>query len=128
MSEVTSFDLLSAIGEWNPDRLKTELRRVKRQHIPPSDGIYPSLAGTIRSLYRHFSRQCKNDPKLQKNFTDHNWQVLPDAAYEILEILRPFYSFGEGKKGYADHFLYLPLLHGDVRMLEYLQKRFIFFF
>lgn len=120
MNEVTIFDLLSAIGEWNPDRLKTELRRVKRQHIPPSDEIYPSLAGIIESLYHHIARQYKKDPQLQENVTDHNWQVLPDVAYEILEILRRFYSYGEEKNGYADHFLYLPLLHGDIRMLEYL--------
>jgi len=114
MSRVSRYDLLQAVSWHDAEEVRSLLRKAKRQHIPLSDRIYPTLPEVIRSLYNHYPQPGKEP------FAERYWKVLPDAAYEILEVLRPFYDFGEYVKLCQNHFLYQPLLHGDVRMLEYL--------
>ena len=114
MSCITRYDLLKAVSRHDAEELRGLLRKAKRQHIPLSERIYPTLPEIIRSLYSHFPQPGKAP------FAERYWQVLPDAAYDILEELRPFYDFGEYEKLYQNHFLYQPVLHGDIRMLEYL--------
>lgn len=114
MSQISRYDLLQAVLYHDADELRSLLRKAKLQHIPLSDCIYPTLSEIIRCLYRHYPQPGKEP------YAERCWQVLPDVACEILELLRPFYDFDEDEKLYQNHFLYQPVLHGDVRMLEYL--------
>lgn len=110
MSRITCYDLLQAVVRHDTDEVRSLLRTAKRQHIPLSDHIYPNLPQIVHALYK------------AAPMADRQWNVLPDAAYEILDLLRPFYDFDEYEKLPQNHFLYQPVLHGDVRMLEYLWK------
>ena len=114
MSRVSRYDLLQAVSWHDAEEVRSLLRKAKRQHIPLSDRIYPTLPEVIRSLYNHYPQPGKEP------FAERYWQTLPDVAYEILELLRPFYDFDEYVKLYQNHFLYQVVLHGDIRMLEYL--------
>ena len=113
MDKVCVYDFLSSIGQYNVEAIKKLLRKVKRQHIPLSDRIYPKLGSILNALYDHGRNE--NVP-----FEQGYWQIVPDCGYEILELLRPYYDFGEDEKLVQKHFLYQPIMHGDMRMLEYL--------
>ena len=113
MSSLSAYDFLHAIRCRDVAAVKKLIRQAKRQHIPFSEHIYPELGLILKALY---------DPCRDENvpFKQHYWQIIPDSGYEILELLRPYYDFGEQEKIYHNHFLYQPIMHGDVRMLEYL--------
>ena len=113
MNSLSVYDFLHEIRHRDVDAVKKLLRQAKRQHIPLSEHIYPELGLILNALY---------DPCRDENipFEQSYWQIIPDSGYEILELLRPYYDFGEQEKIYHNHFLYQPIMHGDVRMLEYL--------
>lgn len=113
MHKVDVYDFLNSIRQRDAEAIKKLLRKAKRQHIPLSDHIYPKLGSILAALY---------DPYKDENvpFEQGYWQIIPDVGYEILDVLRPYYDFGEDEKLDQKHFLYQPIMHGDVRMLEYL--------
>ena len=114
MRKLSRCDLLHAVADHDIEEVRSLLRQAGSQHLSLPADFYPELPEIIRWLYLYFSRPGKAP------FAERYWQVLPDAAYEILELLRPFYDFGERVKLWHNHFLYQPILHGDIRMLEYL--------
>jgi len=114
MRQLSRYDLLHAVADHDTGEVRSLLRQAERQHLSLPADFYPELPEIIRWLYHYFPRPGKPP------FAERYWQVLPDAAYEILELLRPFYDFGERVKLWHNHFLYQPILHEDIRMLEYL--------
>ena len=111
MSTITRYELLHAVFHHDADDVRSLLQEAKRQDIPLSARIYPNLPQILHALYKHIGAAP---------MADRQWNILPDTAYEILELLRPFYDFGEHEKLYQNHFLFHPVMHGDIRMLEYL--------
>ena len=93
------YDLMEAIVRHDTEEVRRLLRQAERQHIQLSADLNLELPEIIRALYRHFPLPGKAP------FAERYWQVLPDAAYEILEQLRPFYDFGEQVELWQEHFL-----------------------
>ena len=117
MSRISSFDFFEGIFAWDVEKVKNLIAESQREQTDSHKQDYPSLNSIMKNLYNHISVFGGSDDVAEKY-----WQVLPDEAYEILELLRPFYHISDCKSVAHKHFLYEPIMHGDMRMLKYLHE------
>lgn len=117
MSYISYYNFIEAIRKWDVKIVKVLIDKVKQLKIPFSTHTYPTLDMIIEALYGHFSISGK-----RKDFAAAYWQSLPDEAYQILELLRPFYDIRNQDIPAHKHYLYEPVMRGDLRMIKYLRQ------
>ena len=110
MSYISYYDFIEAIRKWDVKRVKVLIDKVKQLKIPFSAHTYPTLDMIIEALYGHFSISGK-----RKDFAAAYWQSLPDEAYQILELLRPFYDIRNQDIPAHKNYLYEPVMRETSR-------------
>ena len=118
MNEVSYYDFMDAIRAWDVQKVNSLISMVLQSRKPLSDYTYPTLCESVNALYAHFTEY-----ETQKNFAADYWQVLPDEAYKILEHMDMFYEAEENEVPAHKHFLYDAVMHGDLKMLEFLFEK-----
>ena len=118
MNDVSYYDFTDAIREWNVQKVNSLISMVLQSRKPLSDYTYPTLRESLVALYAHFTEYGT-----QKNFAADYWQVLPDEAYKILEHMDMFYEAEENEVPAHKHFLYEAVMHGDLKMLQFLFEK-----
>lgn len=118
MNKVSYYDFMDAIRAWDVQKVNSLISMVLQSRKPLSDYTYPTLCESVNALYAHFTEY-----ETQKNFAADYWQVLPDEAYKILEHMDMFYEAEENEVPAHKHFLYDAVMHGDLKMLEFLFEK-----
>lgn len=117
MNKTSAYNFIKAIWALNVQEIKNLIAEVQQRQTPFSDYIYPTLNAVMEALYDHFTINSAD-----KDFAAAYWQSLPDEAYQILELLRPFYDIRNQDIPAHKHYLYEPVMHGDLRMIKYLRQ------
>ena len=118
MNKVSYCDFMDAIRAWDVQKVNSLISMVLQSRKPLSDYTYPTLCESVNALYAHFTEYGT-----QKNFAANYWQTLPDEAYKILEHMDMFYGAEENEVPAHKHFLYEAVMHGDLKMLEFLFEK-----
>ena len=117
MGNISVYKFIKAIWALDVQGIKKLIAELQRRQIPFSDHIYPTLNAVIEALYDHFTING-----IGKTFAADYWQSLPEEAYQILELLRPFYDIRNQDIPAHKHYLYEPVMRGDLRMIKYLRQ------
>lgn len=112
------------VCSFHVDGIRDMLTEFEKIGVPPDDrDAYPSLRTLLGWLYWHYQfflpRQASFDES-QKSFRDYR-KSMPEDAYAILELFRPYFSIEEDSvKDVYYSLLIEPVLHMDIGMLDYL--------
>ena len=117
MNKISVYNFIKAIWTLDVQDIKNLITEVQRRQTPFSAHIYPTLNAVMEALYDHFTING-----VGKTFAADYWQSLPDEAYQILELLRPFYDIRNQDIPVHKHYLYEPVMRGDRRMIKYLRQ------
>ena len=116
MNKTSAYNFIKAIWALNVQEIKNLIAELQRRQTPFSAHIYPTLNAVMEALYDHFTING-----IGEEFAAAYWQSLPEEAYQILELLRPFYDIRNQDIPAHKHYLYEPVMREDLRMIKYLR-------
>lgn len=117
MRNISAYNFIKAIWELDVQEIKNLIAELQRRQTPFSVHIYPTLNAVMEALYDHFTING-----IGEEFAADYWQSLPEEAYQILELLHPFFDICEQNIPAHKHYLYEPVMRGDLKMLKYLRQ------